>query len=72
MICSSLVDTHFSGLSILESEHSNAMSAKLASALSSLRQVLEFTQILFLPYFQSSIFRTLPATTKRAGKAPGV
>jgi hypothetical protein len=34
-------DAHISGLNLLEAEHSNAMSAKLASALASLRQVLE-------------------------------
>jgi hypothetical protein len=56
MICSSLVDTHFSGLNILESEHSNAMSAKLASALSSLRQVLEFTHIFFFALFSTQHF----------------
>ena len=33
-------DAHTSGLHLLEAEHSNAISAKLASALSSLRQVL--------------------------------
>jgi hypothetical protein len=39
----------FSGLNLLEAEHATAISAKLASALSSLRQVITIQNVVILP-----------------------